>query len=164
MARDYPLQDRQRSEMSAIHIHEFTVPIHENSEGTVIVLWPCGGQALRRYVMERFGLDPGERDTWDGKCYFSPDLDLKLGRPSAVIAMRIWGLNLKNPAHWESNSHLLSLLAHECFHAAEWMLRRTDAVRPTAKGSGDWEAWEDAAYLLQRIMRRSLERMLTHES
>jgi len=148
--------------MSTPRVHEFTVPIREGSEGTVIVLWPCDGQALRRYVMERFSLDPGDRNTWEGKCYFSPDLDLKLGHPSAVMALRIWDLDLKNPARWESSSHLLSLLAHESFHVAEWMLRRTEVVRPIAKTSGEWEVWEDAAYLLQRIMRRSLEGMLPH--
>lgn len=150
--------------MSALNVHEFTVPIDANSVGTVVVLWPCDGQALHRYVMERFGLDSGDRNTWDGKCYFSQELNDKLGQPSVVIALRIWELNLKNPVHWESNSHLLALLAHECFHAAEWMLRQTDAVLPAVKGDGEWEAWEDAAYLLQRIMRRSLEGMLPHDS
>jgi hypothetical protein len=146
--------------MSGPNIYEFTVPIDAESEGTVIVLWPCDAQALRRYIMDRFGLDSGASDTWDGKCYFSQDLDLKLGRPSVVMALRIWDLNLRNPAHWESNSHLLALLAHECFHAAEWMLKQTGIVPPATKGVGEWDVWEDAAYLLQRIMRRSLEGML----
>ncbi len=149
--------------MSAPNVHEFTVPIDANSEGMVVVLWPCGGQALHRYVMERFGLDSGDGNTWDGKCYFSRELNQKLGQPSVVIALRIWELNLENPAHWESNSHLLALLAHECFHAAEWMLRQSDATPPAMKTDGEWEAWEDAAYLLQRIMRRSLEGMLPHD-
>lgn len=149
--------------MNAPNVHEFTVPIDDHSEGKVIILWPCDGASLRRYVKERFELDSGESDTWSGKCYLSQDLDDRLGQPSAVMALRIWDLDVKNPTHWESNSHLLSLLAHECFHVAEWMLKQTDASPPVMTGDDEWEAWEDAAYLLQRLMRRSLEGMLPHE-
>lgn len=143
-------------------IHEFNVPIDENHEGKVVVLWPCDGVLLQDYVKERFGLDPGDRYAWDGKCYFSQELDDNVGRPSVVVALRYWDLNLKDPPHWESNAHKLSVLAHECFHAAEWMLKQTGSVPPVLKLGDKWEAWEDAAYLLQRIMGRALDRMLTN--
>jgi hypothetical protein len=148
-------------EMSEMKIHEFNVPIDENHEGMVVVLWPCDAVLLHHYVKKRFGLDPGDRDAWDGKCYSSQELDDKIGRPSAVVALRNWDLNLKDPQHWETNAHKLSLLAHECFHAAEWMLKLIGSVPPVLKPGDEWEAWEDAAYLLARIMRRALEGMLT---
>lgn len=145
-----------------LNIHDFTVPIDGDHEGMVFVLWPCDGVVLRQFVMKRFALDPGDRNAWEGKCYSSQELDDKIGRPSVVMAFQNWNLNVKDPRHWESNSHKLSLLAHECFHAAEWMLKQTGSVPPVIKSGDEWEAWEDAAYLLQRIMRRALEGMLTN--
>ena len=142
------------------NIVEFAVPIDEDHEGQVLILWPCDGGALHRFVKERFDLDPGDRNAWEGKCYVSQELDDKVGRPSVVMALQSWELNLKDPRHWETNSHQLSLLAHECFHVAEWMLKQTGYVKPAIKPGEQWEAWEDAAFLLQRIMRRALEGML----
>ncbi|HEY5812064.1 MAG TPA: hypothetical protein VIT23_05380, partial [Terrimicrobiaceae bacterium] len=110
--------------MSNLKTYQFTVPIDENHEGMVVVLWPCDGMVLQQYVTQRFGLDPGDRNTWDAKCYFSQELDDKVGRPSVLMALRNWSLNLKDPPHRESNADRLSLLAHECFHAAEWMLKQ----------------------------------------
>jgi hypothetical protein len=138
------------------------VPIDGRVEGTVVVLWPCDAEQLHGYLTKRFGLDPGDRNTWNGKCYFSQELDDKVDRPFVVMALRNWNLNLKNPPHRESNSEKLSLLAHECFHAAEWMLKQSGALPPAMKPGGELEAWEDAAYLLQGIMRRALEGMLTN--
>ncbi|MEZ5329859.1 MAG: hypothetical protein R3F19_32830 [Verrucomicrobiales bacterium] len=146
--------------MSKPKIHEFTVPIDENHEGMMVVLWPCDGIVLQQYVKERFGLDPGDRDSWDGRCYSSQALDDKAGHPFVVMALRNWDLNLKDPPYRESNADKLSLLAHECFHAAEWMLKQTGFAPPVIEAGDEWEAWEDAAYLLQRIMRRTLEGML----
>jgi len=40
------------------------------------------------------------------------------------------------------------------------MLKQTGYVPPAIKPGEQWEAWEDAAYLLQRIMRRVMEGML----
>lgn len=142
------------------NIVKFTVHIDEDHEGQVFILWPCDGAALHRFVTEQFALDPGDRNAWDGKCYVSQELDDRVGRPSVVMALQSWELNLKNPRLWETNSHHLSLLAHECFHAAEWMLKQTGYVTPVIKPGEQWEAWEDAAFLLQRIMRRALEGML----
>jgi hypothetical protein len=142
------------------NIVPFTVPIAGNHQGQVFMLWPCDGTALHRFVKERFDLDPGDRNAWDGKCYFSQELDDRVGQPSVVMALQNWELNLKDPRRWETNSHQLSLLAHECFHAAEWMLKQTGNLAPVIKPDGQWEAWEDAAYLLQRIMRRALDGML----
>jgi hypothetical protein len=141
---------------------EFTLPINEEHEGRMFVLWPCDGAALYRFVKEKFDLDPGDRNAWDGKCYSSQELDERVGQPSVVMALQSCELNLQNPRHWETNSHQLSLLAHECFHAAEWMLKQTGTVAPVIKPGEQWESWEDAAYLLQRIMRRALEGMLQH--
>ena len=144
----------------ALTILEFAVPIDEDHEGQMFVLWPCDGVSLHRFVKEKFDLDPGDRNAWDGKCYSSQELDERVGRPSVVMALKSWELNLKDSRHWETNSHQLSLLAHECFHAAEWMLKQTGYVAPVIKPGEQWEAWEDAAYLLQRIMRRALEALL----
>ena len=146
--------------MNALKTHEFNVPIDENVEGTVVVLWPCNAEMLHGYVMKRFGLDPGDRNAWDGKCYFSQELDDRVGRPFIVLALQNWNLNLKAPSHRKTHSDKLALLAHECFHAAEWMLKQSGSLVPTMKPGGEWKAWEDAAYLLQRIMRRALEGML----
>ena len=144
-------------------IHQFNVPIDDygKHEGMVVVLWPCDGVLLQDYVKKRFGLDPGDRDTWPGICCTSRELDDNIGRPSAVVALRNWNLNLKDPSRWESNAYVLSVLAHECFHAAEWMLKQTGSVPPVLQLGDKWEAWENAAYLLERIMRRALEGMLT---
>jgi hypothetical protein len=143
-----------------LYNREFTVPIEKEREGRIFVLWPCDGAALHRFVKERFDLDPGDRNAWDGKCYSSQELDERVGQPAVAMAFQSWELNLTDPQHWETNSHQLSLLAHECFHAAEWMLKQTGKVAPVIKPGEQWEAWEDAAYLLQRIMRRALESML----
>ena len=148
--------------MSALvpNVVKFTVPIDEGHEGQTFILWPCDGEALRRFVKEQFDLDPGDRNAWDGKCYVSQGLDDRVGQPSVVMALQSWELNLKDPRHWESNAHQLSPLAHECFHAAEWMLKQTGYVTPVIKPGEQWEACEDAAFLLQRITRRALEGML----
>jgi len=146
--------------MPVPNIIEFDVPIDGEHEGRIYLLWPCNWAALHRFVKEKFDLDPGDRDTWDGKCYFSQELDERLGRPSVVMALKSWELNQKEPQLRETNSYQLSLLAHECFHAAEWMLKQTSYVAPAIMPGEQWEAWEDAAYLLQRIMRRALEVLL----
>jgi hypothetical protein len=62
---------------------------------------------------------------------------------------------------WKANADKFALLAHECFHAAEWMLNQT-GHRPSA----DWMELPlrggprgdvgGCSYLLQRIMRRVL--------
>ncbi len=141
-------------------IVEFTVPIDEDHEGQMFILWPCGEVALHGFVKGRFDLDPDDRNAWDGRCYVSQELDDRVGQPSVVMALQSWELNLKDPRRWETNSHQMSLLAHECFHAAEWMLKQTGYVSPAIKLGEEWAFWEDAAFLLQRIMRRALEGML----
>jgi hypothetical protein len=146
--------------MNALKTHEFNVPINENAEGAVVVLWPCDAEVLHGYVMKRFGLNPGDRNTWEGKCYFSQELDDKVGRPFVVVALKNWNLNLNASSYRESSSFELAVLAHECFHAAEWMLKQSGSQVPTMKPGCEWESWEDAAYLLQRIMKRALEAML----
>jgi hypothetical protein len=150
--------------MNDLKTHEFNVPIDEDAEGAVVILWPCDAEVLRGYVMKRFGLDPGDRNTWEGKCYFSQELDERVGRPFVVLALKSWNLNLLTPTHRESHSDKLALLAHECFHAAEWMLKQSGYLVPTMKPGGEWESWEDAAYLLQRIMRRALGELLKNWS
>lgn len=138
--------------MTQLNVFEFDVPIHiEGGSGRVHVLWPCDASLIHRFLKERFDLEGPERDSWEGVCISFPELDAKAGCPTALIALRTW----------EANADKLALLAHECFHAAEWLLKQTghrppaDWMELPSKG-GPREAWEDAAYLLQWIMRRVL--------
>src|SRR5262245_46388386 len=138
--------------MSEPNIFEFDVPIHiDGGKGHVHVLWPCDASQLQRFLRERFDVDGPHRDSWEGLCVSSPELDAKAGRPTAWSPLRTW----------EANADKFALLAHECFHAAEWMLKQTGHWPPEdwmelPPQGGPREAWEDAAYLLQWIMRRVL--------
>lgn len=139
--------------MSEARHFEFDVPIHaDGGEGHVHVLWPCDASQIQHFLRERYDLDGPERDTWNGVCVSSPELDAKTGCPTVVIALRTW----------TNNPDKFALLAHECFHAAEWMLKQTGYQPPTnwmdlPSEGGPRNAWEDAAYLLQWIMRRVLD-------
>ena len=138
--------------MSELNSFEFDVPIHiDGGTGRVHVLCPCDASQIQRFLKERYNLDGYERDSWDGVCISFSDLDAKAGRPTAMIALRTW----------EANADDLARLAHECFHAAEWMLKQTGHKPPAdwmelPLTGGPKMAWEDAAYLLQWIMRRVL--------
>lgn len=132
---------------------EFEVPIHtDGGKGIVHVLWPCDASQIHQFLKKRYDLDGPERDTWEGICVSCPELDAKAGCPAALIALRTWKVNADK----------LALLAHECFHAAEWMLKQTGHEPPInwmdiPPEGGPRNAWEDAAYLLQWIMRRVLD-------
>jgi hypothetical protein len=138
--------------LSELNIVEFDVPIHfDGGSGRVHVLWPCDASQIHCFLKEKFDLDGPERDSWEGVCISFPELDAKAGRPTVLIALKTW----------EANADKLALLAHECFHAAEWLLKQTGHKPPAdwmelPSGRGPREAWEDAAYLLQWIMRRVL--------
>ena len=128
---------------------EFLVPIDiEGHKGQVFVLWPCDAERLRRFVAEKFQVDSGDRDSWNGKCLFNPDMDAKVGHPTAVIAIR----------NWNSGPDAIAVLAHECFHAVEWFLKQIGS-EPPARDCKEW-SWEDAAYLLENIMKRALPTMM----
>lgn len=135
---------------------DFDVPIHINGgTGHVHVFCPSDASQIQAFLKERFDLDGPERDTWDGVCISFPELDAKAGCPTALIALRTW----------EANADNFARLAHECFHAAEWMLKQTGHKPPAGwmelpPEGGPKEAWEDAAYLLQWIMRRVLVKIL----
>lgn len=136
--------------MADLQVCDFTVPVHhEGGEGCIYVIWPCSALELSQFMRDKFAFDSGERDTWEGKCVMDHQVDAKHGCPTVVIALRRWELNAEN----------LALLAHECFHAAEWMLKQSGHTAPVAIPGEPWEAWEDMAYLLQHIMRRALERI-----
>jgi hypothetical protein len=142
--------------MSELNHIEFDVPIHaEGGTGYVHVLWPCDASQIREFLKERYDLDGPERDSWEGISISFPELDLKVGYPTALIALRTW----------EPTAGNIAVLAHECFHAAEWMLKQTGHKPPEnwmgwpPKG-GPRETWEDAAYLLQWIMKRALNGIL----
>ena len=134
--------------MAEVQICDFSVPIHSNgAEARVYILWPCSALELRKFMQDKFAFDPGERDSWEGKCVFATEVDSKHGCPTAVIALR----------RWKMSANEIALLAHECFHAAEWMLKQSGQNAPLMNPGEPWEAWEDMAYLLQRIMRRALD-------
>jgi hypothetical protein len=137
--------------MRNLEVYNFTVPVHhEGGEARVYILTPCSALELHRFMMDEFAFDPGDRNTWEGKCVTHAKVDAKYGCPTAIIALR----------QWQLNSETVALLAHECFHAAEWMLRQSGHKAPMAVSAEPWEAWEDMAYLLQRIMRRALDELL----
>jgi len=130
--------------------HDFTLTIHHSgAEGHVYLLWPCDAEVLRQFVLERFDDDSGQRDTWSGKCFFSEKIDAKNGMPAAIIALR----------EWEVNPEKIALLAHECLHAAQWMLTQL-----APKQDGQFDEWEDSAYLLQGILKRALARLMQGSS
>jgi hypothetical protein len=136
--------------MNGFQVCDFVVPLDcEKGKAHIYLLWPCSALELRRFLMGKFSVDPGERDSWEGKCVTNDKVDEKSGYPTAVIALR----------KWEGNADTIAVLAHECFHAAEWILQRSGCSPPKALPGEPWEAWEDMAYLLQRIMRRALEKL-----
>lgn len=134
--------------MEKMQIHSFGVSIDDkNRNAHVYLLWPCSEVTLRQFMMEKFEIETEGRDAWDGKCMTSAELDSNQGVPTAVLALRSWKLNPKE----------IAVLAHECFHAAEWILKASSYGAPVMNPGEPWEAWEDMAYLLQRIMRKALE-------
>ena len=123
------------------------------------VFWPCDASKIQGFLKEKFDLNGPESDIWEGVCVSFLELDAKTGCPTALIALRTW----------KANADKFALLAHECFHAAEWMLKQTGHKPPTnwmdlPPEGGPKEAWEDAAYLPQRIMRRVLVGILNEPS
>ena len=112
-------------------------------------MWPCDAEVLYKFVMEKFGDDPGESDRWDGTCFFSEKIDAKSGMPTAIIALRTWDATSVND---------MAVLAHECFHAAEWVLNQLGLSAPPKLLR--YEPWEDMAYLLEWIMQRALAGLL----
>lgn len=142
--------------MSETYKSEFDVPIHaDGSIGQVHLMYPCDASKIEQFLREKYSLDTTLRDSWEGICVFSPELDAKAGRPTVQIALRTW----------EPTAEKFAVLAHECFHAAEWMLKQTGHEPPSdwlehPPEGGPRAAWEDAAYLLQWIMRRVLAEIL----
>lgn len=139
--------------MNVLNTFEFDVPIHaDGGTGHVHVLFPCDASIVQQFLKKRFNLDEPLRDGWEGLCVFSPELDAKAGCPTVLIALRTW----------EASSSEFSVLAHECFHAAEWMLKQTGHAPPVdwmklPPEGGPRAVLEDAAYLLQWIIRRVLD-------
>lgn len=133
--------------MSNLQVLDFNVPVYDGLDAKIYILWHCSAPELRRFMLDQFAVDPGERDAWSGKCLTDSKVDRKHHCPTAIIALRRWG----------ADPDSIALLAHECFHAAEWILKQSGCVSPPPTGDGRWEAWEDMAYLLQRIVRRALE-------
>ena len=135
--------------MSTLSIRDFTLTVHTSgAEGRIYLLWPCDAETLYRFVMATFDDDSGEGDAWNGKCFFSEKIDAKSGLPTAIIALRAWDAN---------NAGNIAVLAHECFHASEWILHQ---IRESAPPKGEQvNPWEDMAYLLELIMKRALVRL-----
>lgn len=139
---------------------EFNVSIHiDGGEGLVHVLWPCDASQIHQFLKKHYDLAGPERYSWEGISVSCPELDAKTGRPTALIALRTW----------DASADKFALLAHECFHAAEWMLKQTGHKPPInwmdlPPEGGPKNAWEDAAYLLQRIMRRVLDGIMSSPS
>jgi hypothetical protein len=138
--------------MNDLNTFGFDVPIHADGDtGHVHVFLGCDASVIQQFLKKTFDLDTPIRDSWEGLCINSPEIDEKAGCPTVLIGLRTWKMNADN----------LALLAHECFHAAEWMLKQTGNKPPAdwmelPVEGGPRAAWEDAAYLLQWIMRRVL--------
>ena len=142
--------------MRETNIFEFDVPIHaDGGHGHVHVLLPCNASELEQFLKKIYSIDTTFGNGWSGICVFSQELDEKAGRPTAVIAL----------SAWESKPEAFAVLAHECFHAAEWLLKQGGHRPPSdwmelPQTGGPRVVWEDAAYLLQWIMRRVLVKIL----
>ena len=77
--------------MGDFQVCDFTVPVHhEGGEARVYVLLQCSALELRRFMMDEFAFDSGERDTWEGKCVTDHQVDAKHQCPTVVIAIRRW--------------------------------------------------------------------------
>lgn len=138
--------------MNELKTFEFDVPLGGDAEmGHVHVLLTCEAFHIETLLKEKYNRGTILRDFWEGICVFSPELDANAGCPTAIIALRSWDYS---PGSY-------AVLAHECLHAAEWMLKQTGHSPPPnwmeiPHEGGPRAACEDAAYLLQRIMRRVL--------
>lgn len=75
--------------------------------------------------------------------------------PAVVMGLALWGPNPADPRR--ATSHQVAVLAHECFHVAELLLLKVGLWTPKNYGTDAQVVWEDAAYLLQCVMRRALE-------
>jgi hypothetical protein len=145
--------------MSDLNNFEFDVPIHiDGGTGHVHVFCPCDASQIQRFLKEAYDLEGPERDGCDGVCVSFPELDAKAGCPTTLIGLR----------SWEPNADKFAMLANECFHAAEWMLKQTGHKPPAEwmelpPEGGPRKAWEDAAYLLQWIMQRVLVEILNEQ-
>ena len=145
------------SESPQTNERKFSVPIiDETNNGIIHLLWPCDWERLKKYLLEKFSIVEGGGRRWGGYTYFSPELDKKNGCPTAVIALSEWHSDIKDP-NYETNT---ATLAHECFHAAEWMLKQKGYIQPTFESDEEWTSSEVGAYQIQWIMSRALKNMI----
>lgn len=108
-------------------------------KANVWLVWAVNSKQLSRIVKKELGQDyMPENESWAGKC-LSMDSKLQKGGHAVVIALREWSLE---PGH-------ISTLAHECFHAAEYILQGRVEHNPDTTS-------EVFAYLTDSIVRRCL--------
>lgn len=107
----------------------------------IYLLWPAKVQQLERYVQEN--LDENYRDTDDfvGRCV--ENISSENGQTIVIALEQFKRNNIQN----------LTTLAHECFHAAEYILHHRGIFHSAATS-------EAYAYLSDSIFRRCLEKLL----
>jgi hypothetical protein len=136
--------------MAKFQVYDFTVPItFDKGQARIFLLFPCSALALREFMMNECSVNSADGDAWEGKCMTCSEMGEKYGCPTAVIALR----------KWEPSAKDIAVLAHECFHAAEWILNQAGLEAPLNSPGEPWKAWEDMAYLLEWIMRRAIARL-----
>jgi hypothetical protein len=133
MSKPKPLKVRRK-----MRVHGF---YDECWKANVWLIWPCDQAALNAYAATHFHGDlQGDDDEWYGKCLKTDTTD-RAGTIQVIV--------LRN---FEMTPECISTLAHECFHAAEYILE--------GKVAHSNDTSEVFAYLTDSIMRRCL-RILT---
>lgn len=108
----------------------------------IYLLWPATPEQLSKFVRKKTGdADYDNTAEFGGRCV--EHVDGKNGQ-MLFIALRNWK---------RRDNYDLATLAHECFHATEYILRH--------RGFEFTEATSETfAYLFDSIFRRSLEKLL----
>lgn len=104
---------------------------------TVKIFCPASNDTIRKYLKEHYNTDENDDSPFSGKCV---EIDSDDGHCESLIFLK----------EWELSPFWVSVLAHECFHATEQILRARD-IKHSEKTS---EAW---AYLHDSIIRRSMK-------
>lgn len=102
------------------------------------ILWPATPIILERFMKKRFNTDYKDELPFSGRTIEVEDEKMTSG--GQVIAL----------SHWENTPIWIAVLAHEVYHATNWILwRRGLKCVP--------ESEEAFCYLFESIFRRSLE-------
>ena len=110
-------------------------------KANVWLVWPAKNAQIVKIIRRDLGMkwEPPDADTWAGKCLL---IEPKRRGSVQMIVLRGWSLSPES----------ISTLAHECFHAAEYILSgKVEHCDATS---------ECFAYLTDSIMRRCLRLLM----